>query len=358
MIIEIEDAKGVSHPYRVIEHPCPSWYLGMWEVAGDGSSYTVIWVVRDQWRCNCPDYQHRHRHHETNYHCKHILAMKERKPMETATKNPTEVVTPSQRNCIPAINSSPQTVLQSMPSPSVPTINAPLAHIAQALATAQQQCRAAAKDRTNRYANYDYASAEAIIAEAKAALAGTGLAVVSDAPKLRIQGTGNMAVYTMVRSFMLMHVSGEEMNLGQIEWPVSPDAKQRPLEKAYAIAITSSLGYFLRDLLLMPRVDQSDELAGTPPPSQPQRTQPEPEQRAPEPESPPQRQAEPEPYKTVDIHQLKRIYRLLNNLKMSVPEALEKVQRKYPNLKEFDQMTEEQANEIELALTNKYEGRS
>jgi hypothetical protein len=354
MIIEIEDAQGVPHAYRMIEHPCPSWYMGMWELATDGASYTVIWIAREEWRCNCPDYQYRRKHDHD--HCKHIEAMKERKPMETATKtvNPTEIVTPANR--LPAVNQSIPPAPQNGPPPPVPQINSPLAHIAQALAAAQQQCKAATKDRTNAYARYDYASAEAIISEAKAALAGTGLAVVSDAPKLKIIGTGNMAIYTMTRSFMLLHVSGEEMNLGQIEWPVSPDGKQRTLEKAYAIAITSSLGYFLRDLLLMPRVDQSDELAGTPPPSQQQRApQPEPEQHTPDPELPPA--PEPAQPKTVDTHQLKRIYRLLHNLKMSVPEALEKVQRKYPHLKEFEQMTEAMANEIELALTNKYEGR-
>jgi len=44
-------------------------------------------------------------------------------------------------------------------------------------------------------------------------------------------------------------------------WPVVPD-RGRPPDKALASALTTSLAYLLRDLLLMPRVDPADDLAG------------------------------------------------------------------------------------------------
>jgi hypothetical protein len=47
-------------------------------------------------------------------------------------------------------------------------------------------------------------------------------------------------------------------------WPVTLE-RGRPLDKAVAIASTSSLGYLLRDLLLMARVDPGDEAAARQP---------------------------------------------------------------------------------------------
>jgi hypothetical protein len=64
----------------------------------------------------------------------------------------------------------------------------------------------------------------------------------------------------LVRQFLLLHTSGEERVLST-SWPVVPD-KGRPLDKATASAATTSLAYLLRDLLLAPRVDPSDDLAG------------------------------------------------------------------------------------------------
>jgi hypothetical protein len=59
---------------------------------------------------------------------------------------------------------------------------------------------------------------------------------------------------------MLLHTSGERMEI-TIAWPVVPD-RGRPLDKAVASAATTSLSYLLRDLLLMPRVDEADDIAG------------------------------------------------------------------------------------------------
>lgn len=133
--------------------------------------------------------------------------------------------------------------------------------LAKALAAARDKCRAAPHDRTNSFQKFDYASAEAIIVAAKEALDGSGLTLVPSAPKLTVTGSGNFACHSMVRSFVLIHSSGESLSLGAVEWPVIAD-KGRPLDKAFAISITSSLGYVYRDLLSMPRIAADEDMAG------------------------------------------------------------------------------------------------
>jgi hypothetical protein len=123
-------------------------------------------------------------------------------------------------------------------------------NLAKSLAAAQQRCRAASKDSRNSYHGYKYASSEAIITEAKAALADSGLSVTP--MKQHIENA------VLSREFLLMHESGESLSIAT-SWPIVPD-KGRPLDKAVAIAATSSLAYLLRDLLLMPRVDDADDL--------------------------------------------------------------------------------------------------
>ena len=44
-----------------------------------------------------------------------------------------------------------------------------------------------------------------------------------------------------------------------LDWPIIPE-KGRPWDKAHAGALTSSLAYFLRDLLLMPRVEEGTDM--------------------------------------------------------------------------------------------------
>jgi hypothetical protein len=129
--------------------------------------------------------------------------------------------------------------------------------LATALTAARERCQPAIKDRRNQFQKYDYASSESIISEAREALKSTGLSPVLTSPKLRVTGSGHMAIYELTRHCHLIHTSGESVYLGELEWPVVVD-KGRPIDKAFAIAITTSLAYFLRDLLLMPRGAQDD----------------------------------------------------------------------------------------------------
>lgn len=132
--------------------------------------------------------------------------------------------------------------------------------LSEALALARDKCKAAAKSSRNTHHGYAYASADEVIDTASEALHGSGLAVIPVSEELTVLGSGQLAIYALNRELMLTHSSGEFVPLEVRGWPVVPD-RGRPLDKAYAIALTSSLSYKLRDLLQMPRGTQDDVAA-------------------------------------------------------------------------------------------------
>jgi hypothetical protein len=142
---------------------------------------------------------------------------------------------------------------QPFPAPAPPG----RPEIAKALAAAQQKCRAVAHDAYNQFHKYAYTSSEAVIGEAKDALAGSGLALVPVEQTVNGSAKDGEDRYELERRFLLIHPSGEVLPL-MSRWPIYVE-KGRPLDKATAIAATLSLAYLLRDLLLMPRVDAEDE---------------------------------------------------------------------------------------------------
>lgn len=136
-------------------------------------------------------------------------------------------------------------------------------NLAAALAEAQARAHGVEKDARNEFHKYRYASAEALISEAKEALRGTGLSLVpastTIAPGVGVSDPTVPAILT--RTFVLLHASGESRDLS-FSWPIVPD-RGRPFDKAVASAATASLGYLLRDLLLMPRVAEGDDMDAT-----------------------------------------------------------------------------------------------
>ena len=154
----------------------------------------------------------------------------------------------------------------------------PTSQLAAALVAAQKAARALSHDKRNDFHKYDYTSAEAILAAGRKALTAAGLALVPTGGNLQILNTSGESfppLVVLIRSFLLLHTSGESVQLS-CSWPVVPD-KGRPLDKATASADTTSLAYLIRDLLCLPRVQHADDLAGRedrspascPPPSQP-----------------------------------------------------------------------------------------
>jgi hypothetical protein len=150
-----------------------------------------------------------------------------------------------------------------------------------ALAKAQQAAKAVGKDSRNTFHRYAYASAEAIYAECREHLSGHGLTVLPVASHIDLRD--GQAI--LVRGYLLAHEGGGAMTCAQ-EWPVVPE-KGRPLDKAVASADTTSLAYFLRSLLLLPRVDPSDDMDSDARGSS----------HASAPRSAPQREAPPDPAK-------------------------------------------------------------
>lgn len=129
--------------------------------------------------------------------------------------------------------------------------------LSEALALARDRCKMAHKDKTNSFHKYSYASADEVIQTAKDALAGTGLAIIPQVQELTVLGAGNVALYALNRTIFLSHSSGEFVPLSVRGWPVIQE-KGKPLDKAFAVALTTSLSYLLRDLLQMPRGDDAD----------------------------------------------------------------------------------------------------
>ena len=121
--------------------------------------------------------------------------------------------------------------------------------LAGALSAAQSRARGVAPDATNTHHHYDYASAEAIIAAATAALTDSDLALYPRSTSI----DGEL----LQRRWVLEHASGEQREISQV-WPLAARRGMGP-DKVLAGALTSSFAYLLRDLLMMPRVESSDD---------------------------------------------------------------------------------------------------
>jgi len=123
-------------------------------------------------------------------------------------------------------------------------------HLCLALAKAQAASKGVEKDSENSYHRYKYASAEAMLTHGKTCLSDQGLALF---PKC-----ANVEGDLLQREYMLIHSSGESLHMAQ-SWPIVPE-KGRPMDKATATAATTSIAYVLRDLLLIPRVEEGTEM--------------------------------------------------------------------------------------------------
>lgn len=132
-----------------------------------------------------------------------------------------------------------------------------LAPLYAALSRAIGRASAVGKDAENSFHRYKYASAEGLIAEAREALAIEELAVFSsswqvvDREREAASALGYFADVNVV--YTVAHASGASM-ICTASTPVISE-KGRPEDKAVATALTYNLGYFLRGLLLLPRVD-------------------------------------------------------------------------------------------------------
>jgi hypothetical protein len=127
-----------------------------------------------------------------------------------------------------------------------------------ALSRAVAKAQAVAKDSANDYHRYKYASAEALIEEARVPLAAEGICVMPIAWAVSPLAGDAGYFANVVVTYRVAHKDG-----GAIDCSASTPAireKGRPEDKAVATALTYSLGYFLRSLLLLPRVDAEHDV--------------------------------------------------------------------------------------------------
>lgn len=128
-----------------------------------------------------------------------------------------------------------------------------MSDLAEALVKAQGAAKSLTKGGVNSYHKYKYASAEQRIMSARW-LSHFGLSLSPKDFSVRFEGNQWVAR----REAELLHVSGEARTVA-IEWFIVPE-KGRPFDKACAASHTASLGYLLRDLLLLPTVNKGEEL--------------------------------------------------------------------------------------------------
>jgi hypothetical protein len=122
-------------------------------------------------------------------------------------------------------------------------------NLSKALLKAQAEVAGVVKNARNEFAKYDYVSADGMVSQLRNALISNGL--LFNRSSWFVEGTA----LPLVRSnFSLIHVeSGEERHF-VADVPIV-ETKGRPADKAVLGAVTTALSYTLRDLLLVPRVD-------------------------------------------------------------------------------------------------------
>ena len=129
----------------------------------------------------------------------------------------------------------------------------PKTSLASALLAAQSALPSVGKDSKNSFHHYAYTSSEAMIGACRAALHSAGLVLRRSGWKF--DGTADGGVVTS--QFILSCPASGESVTDEVGWVAIPE-KGRPIDKALASALTASLNYFLRDLLMVPREEESE----------------------------------------------------------------------------------------------------
>jgi hypothetical protein len=118
-----------------------------------------------------------------------------------------------------------------------------------ALLEAQRAIGSVGKDSRNDFHKYRYVSAEAMISACRAALSDGGLTVRRRSWELTSDGL------FVVSKFEIAYALTGESTVDTVPWAIVVE-KGKPADKALASALTTSLSYWLRDLLLLPREEE------------------------------------------------------------------------------------------------------
>jgi len=166
-------------------------------------------------------------------------------------------------------------------------------NLASALLAAQKALPSVGKDAKNSFHHYAYVSAEAMIGACREALHGAGLTARRAGWKFDGSPEGGIVYST----FVVTHGSTGESITDEIAWVCVPE-KGRPIDKSLAGCLTSSLNYWLRDLLLVPREDESEMDRRDDRTYEPRKAAPAPARPAPRPAQQDAPQAAPAPKAT------------------------------------------------------------
>lgn len=118
-----------------------------------------------------------------------------------------------------------------------------------ALLKAQKSIDHVGKDARNTFHKFNYASAESMITDCREALHEAGITLVTLSSV--VDGDVLRCVYL---------VCFEDESLQMASDTPAVEGSGRPKDKAFASASTTNLSYFLRGLLLVPRVEESAEM--------------------------------------------------------------------------------------------------
>ena len=127
--------------------------------------------------------------------------------------------------------------------------------LSDGLLVAQGAISGVSKDARNTFHKYAYTSAEGMIGACRDALQRGG--VVARRTGWEIVGDG---LYVQSRLLVCHGWTGESAE-SVVVWPIVVE-KGRPVDKAVASALTTSLSYWLRDLLCLPREDETGHMDG------------------------------------------------------------------------------------------------
>lgn len=151
------------------------------------------------------------------------------------------------------------------------------AKIAGALVKASRAAEAVEKNKRMQGEKFGYAfaGADALMGEAREALAGAGLAIVlagwrvEQVDRHDFDGEKRVAWTERVLhcGFVLVHEEGETHALSDYSMPSLP-GPGRPVDKADASALTYATGYVMRGLLNLPRVEAGSMGSDSPPAKQ------------------------------------------------------------------------------------------
>lgn len=152
------------------------------------------------------------------------------------------------------------TATKKKPEEATPIVTPECAFNA-ALVEAQASMSGVKKASKNQHHNYTYASSEDVIRNARAALSAHGFSVLAieyriehdEQPGATNDRERSYVFGSLHATYRVSHAGGYSITCSS-ETPIIP-GKGRPPDKAVATAKTYDLGYFLRTLLLIERVE-------------------------------------------------------------------------------------------------------